>query len=140
MRQIMTGGCDAGRHRQCRSFAPVCDMNGGNEAVSLSLACVDEPPAILSIAQRSSERGNLELEVSFADVRIGPDPSQQLGLGDPLTGPFKQGHEQVEGAASYADGIAGFQQQSLAGKNLEVVERKNTIDRGSELFSHFDLD
>ena len=124
----MAGGCYADRHRQRRSFAPVSDTNWGNEAESLSLACVDEPPAILSIAKHSSESGNLELEVSFPDVRVGPDSSQQLSLGDPLAGPFKQGHEEVEGAASYADGFAAFQQKSLARKNLEMAERKNTID------------
>ena len=124
----MTGGCYAAWHRQRRSIAPISGMNGGNEAVSLSLACVDEPPAILSIAQHSSESGNLELEVAFSDVRVGPDSSQQLSLGDPLAGPFKQSHEEVEGAASYADGFAAFQQKSLARKNLEMAERKNTID------------
>ena len=92
---------------------------------------VDRVSYHLEVPCRRAQEQNakrLELEISFSDVRVRPDSSQQLSLGDPLAGPFKQGHEEVEGAASYADGFAAVQQKSLARENLEVCERKNTID------------
>jgi len=131
-------GCYA--DRQCRPLDPIGDADRGNEAVSLSMARVDIPPAILSIAKRSSESGDLELEISLSDVSVGPDPGQQVSFADPLARPFKQHREEVEGAASEANWLPGFQQKSLAGEKLEMVERENTIDRGCKLFSHFDLD
>ena len=128
-----------GADRRRRPLPLLAGGHGRDEAVSLPLARLDEPPAVLPIAEHPPEGGHLELEVAFHDVGVGPDPGEQLGLADPLAGPFEQGEEDVEGAASDADGPARFQQKPLAGQDLEPVEREGGFDRGRMLLGHCSL-
>ena len=129
----------AALNRQCPLLPSRGHRHRRHEAVSLPLARLDEPPAVLSIAEDSPKGGDLEFEVSLHDVGVGPDTRKQLGLADPLARPFEKGEKDVEGTASDAKGSACLQQEALAGQDLEPVERECGFDGGSMVLGHCSL-
>jgi hypothetical protein len=134
--KVVTRG-DAGRH--LRLLPLLAHRHGSDEAVALPLASLDEPPAVPPVAERPPKGGDLEFQIPFHDVDIGPDTSEQLGLSDPFARSFDQGEKDVEGAASDANGSTCLQQKTSAGQDLEAVERERGFDGGRMRLCHCNL-
>ncbi len=74
----------------------------------------DVASAVLSIAQRPAQAGDLKAQAAFFHGDVGPDPSQQVFLADGLVGTGHQGKQDVERPRAQFHGAAVFRQKSFA--------------------------
>lgn len=89
------------------------------------------PVAATSVTERSTQRGDLNLEIALLDEGMGPDAGHEVALADQLAGALDQRDQDVQGAAAQTHGLAGFQQESPCREEIEWPEG----DRASALSS-----
>src|SRR5271165_6262351 len=98
-----------------------------DKSVAPSRSGREIPGATLAVAERSAQRRNLDLEITFLDVGMRPDAGDQVILGNELARPIEQCKEDIEGAAAQANGLARVQQQPLCrqqGKGPNKIARE----------------
>ena len=76
-------------------------------------------------ARQLAQRGDLHRQVVLLDHRVGPHEFDQLALAHHASRAFGQRHQQVEGAAADARGLAADQQHSLQRPDLQAREAMN---------------
>jgi hypothetical protein len=116
-----SGGASSSVIRASVRFAAHLDW--GDEAVAASGDIYDEPVAIAPVAQRATQRGNMDRKVGRLDEYVGPNPTHQLFLADQLPWPFKQHDQDFQSAAPEAYWLVAFEQKKLCRAQAERTER-----------------
>ena len=98
------------------------DFNWRDELIAASRNVGQKPASRLTIAQRSSQGGDMNSEGGFVDKRVGPNPSQELVFRDELARTLDKGFEDGERSAPEADGSLAFQQKLLRRKESKWAE------------------
>jgi len=73
-------------------------------------------------AEHLAQRRDMHGEIAFLDDRVGPDPIENLGLGDDAVAMFDEQHQHVEGPGAERHRAAPMQQTPLVGTNLEFAK------------------
>ena len=79
--------------------------------------------AVLSIAQRLAQAGDVKPQTAFFDGDVGPDPSQQIRFADDLVRAGHQRNQNVERSAANSDRHTLFCEKSFACDQAERTKR-----------------
>src|SRR5258708_13540898 len=104
--------------------------HGGDEPIAPTGHGRDVAVALLAVAQRASQGGDLHLEIAFLDEDVGPDPGHQLALADQVAGPLDQRHQNVERPAAETKRPVPLQEETLVWENVEGAERHRWRGQG----------
>jgi hypothetical protein len=116
--------CARSENRTCeyRSVFPRRQLNQADEAVAAPGYIYDEPIAIAPIAQRATQRGNMDCKVGRLDKRVRPDSPHQFLLADQLTGALKQHNQDFQSATPKAHWLVAFEQKKLSREQAKRAE------------------
>jgi hypothetical protein len=94
----------------------------GNEALAASGDIYNEPVAIAPIAQRATQRGNMNSKIGRLDKYVGPNPAHQFVLADQLTCSLKQHNQDFQSATPKAHRLIAFEQKKMRREQAERPE------------------
>nr|WP_238578702.1 hypothetical protein [Inquilinus limosus] len=134
------GGADRGRalrHRRGRTRP----QDRRHEAVAPSRQRRDVARAVLAVAQRLAQPGDVEAQAALLDDHVGPHLGDQLALADRLVRAGDEGHQDVQRPGAEIDRGAVPGQQPLAhgqaeGTEGEDVPRLRRPDHHSQPSTH----
>jgi hypothetical protein len=84
-------------------------LNRGDEAVSSAGNVDNEPISVLSVAEHSTQSGDMDGKVRGLDENLRPNASHQFLLTDQLARAFKQDNQDLQRTTSNRHQLAGFQ-------------------------------
>jgi hypothetical protein len=76
----------------------------------------------LTVAQGTTQCGNVNPEIAVLDERIGPNATHQLLIGQQLTGAFDERYENLAGTTAQVNGQVAIKKQLSSRKESEWPE------------------
>jgi hypothetical protein len=98
------------------------DSDWGDEAVASPGNIDDEPIALSSVAQRTTQCGDMNGKIGRLDKNIGPDTSHQFLLTDQLAWSLKQDNQDFQSTASDGRWLVAFKQKKLCPEQAKWSE------------------
>src|SRR5215831_11973026 len=118
-----------GRRRR-GSLLPLLARYRRDEAIPPAWVADDEAISLSSIAQRLTERCNMNPQSTFIDDGIGPGVGDQLFLGDRFAGVLDQCDQNVERTTTKAQRLTVVEQHSLRRDQPERSEDEGFVIHG----------
>jgi len=111
-----------GGRRQPRRSGIVLQGDIRDKSVTLARARFQVTAPLLPILKRPPQGCYLVLQVTLYDMGTGPHLGNEFILAEQFARAVEQGNEEIEGASSYPNGLARFQQEPLPAKQAEGTE------------------
>src|SRR4029077_2173072 len=91
----------------------------------------------VSAAQGPAQRADLKFEITFIDIRVGPDARYQLVPADDFARMLDQGDQHIKGATTETNRSVTLQQQPPRREKAERSKPDRALSGGSGEVSHF---
>src|ERR1700747_3006373 len=118
-----------GGRRRLRRSGLVSDRHPRDEPVTLPRPRLQIAAAVPPVTKCPPQGGDLELQISFDDVRARPDPADQLFLADKRAGSLNERDQDFQRSTAETDGRLAVEQEPPAGKQPEGAEREAALNR-----------
>ena len=110
----------------CRQRS-VLSRHRSDKAVAAPRDIGDVTPPVLSVAERTTQRRNVNSEACFFDEGIWPDASEELLLAQQLTRLLHERDQNVASAATEANGVVVLEELLSADKQTKRAKGDNFV-------------